>query len=63
MQGQKLLMLCWRSFLGHIRNVATTIILLKGGQYFDYDLLLLHSLQDVQVRISKNREGSGDAHL
>jgi len=26
MQGQKSLTLCWRSFLGHSRNVATTIV-------------------------------------
>jgi len=32
MQSHKSLMLCWRSFLGHSRNVATTIVVLKGGQ-------------------------------
>jgi len=32
MQGQKSLTLCWRWLLGHSRNVATTIIVLKGGR-------------------------------
>ena len=32
MQGQKSLTLCCHSFLKYSRNVATTIIVLKGGR-------------------------------
>jgi len=53
-QGPKLLMLCWHSFLGHSCDVAPSVFDSGGGRLFDYELMLPHSpciFQDVNLEI------------
>jgi len=48
MQDQKLLTLCWHSFLGGSCNIVTTIFAHKGSQYYNYGLMSLHSQVIIQ---------------
>jgi len=59
MQDQKLLTLCWHSFLGGGRDIITRLRAYKGGQYCDYGQMLAYS----QVIIQDARPEIGDAPL
>ena len=54
MQNQKLLTLHWLSFLGRGSSIIGAICSHKGGQNFDYSLILSHScliIQDGSTKI------------
>jgi len=53
MQDQKLLMHHWRSFLGGVRDIVTSIFADKGGRWVDYELTPFCSPQIVQDAIPK----------
>jgi len=63
MQGQKSLMLRWRSFLGHRSDVVATSCVSKGGRYCDYGLISSRSPLDFPWCNAKNRWHSIDALL
>jgi len=48
MQAQKPLPLCRRSFSEGSSDIVTSIFAYKGGQYYDYGCMPLHSLWIIQ---------------
>ena len=48
MHDQKSLTLRWRVFLGGSRDIITDTFAYKGGQYYDYGSMLLHSPWTIQ---------------
>jgi hypothetical protein len=49
MQCQKSLTLCWRSFLEGSSHSVCTIFAHKGGKYYNYGLMPLHSPVIIQI--------------
>jgi len=47
MQDQKLLKLCWHSFLDGGSDIITSISAHNGGQYIEYGLTPIHSVLSV----------------
>jgi len=47
MQDQKLLTLCWRSFLRGGSHIVTSVSAHTGGRYIDYGLVSMHSALSV----------------